>query len=213
MAFFRRAAIIVIALAVSSAACGSADVTTSPEAVGSAVPLGNRVEVAGRVIDFSTNAGVPGATVSLARYLQAPADGYRASTDPSGAYRTTVPSGDYWVYVNDAAIPATVFALYESPFRGDMLVNAAGCSARYGLVTESRTRRPIGNVTVSLIGYQAVTDASGWYRLDMGCLSSYGGGTVFIGFSRAGYADRAVIAGRREALRGLARIDATLQPR
>jgi hypothetical protein len=163
------------------------------------------------VIDFATNSGVPNATVALAEYLQPPAQGFRATTDAAGSYRITVPSGEYWIYVDDVA--TAVFFLYEPAYRGDLLVNAGGCSARYGLVSEAHTRRPIPGVSVSLVGFQTQTDAGGWYRLDIGCLRSYGTGTTFMTFSRAGYADRSVIAGRRESLAGLGRVDATLTPK
>jgi hypothetical protein len=199
-----------VALAVGAVACGSDHAPTAPTITdfGQAVPHGDRVDVSGRIIDFSSAVAVSGAAIVFARLFQDPSDGYRSTADASGIYRLTVASGDYLVYVD--GVRAAGFRVHTTPFRGDVLVRPGNCVAFYGIVTEARTRRPLGGVEVSLLRSVATSDASGWYRLDLGCGHQFGG-TVFMTFRRDGYRDY-VIGGRSEGFQAAMRFDAAMQP-
>jgi hypothetical protein len=175
------------------------------------VPRPGVVDVSGRVIDFHTNQGVPNAVVVLSDVGPVPGSGgHEATTDASGLYRLTVPTGGYFAYVDGHSW--AWFNLRAPAYRGDLLVNPAGCAARYGVVLDARTGQPVAGVRVLLVGFETVTDSTGWYRLDIGCQSDYGVGTTFVHFSRSGYQDRSLVAGRRESLAGVWRMDAALAP-
>jgi hypothetical protein len=196
----------VVALVIgvlSVAACGS-----SPSAPAATAP-----SAAGQVLDFQTNAGVPGATVSFGDLVSAtvlPADP-RAVTDSSGSYTVALAAGEYhaWVdglYRGDVRVRAAVN-------RVDLLVRDGGCAARYGTIADGATGRPIAGATVSLVGVVAISGSDGGYRLDLGCRGFFAfSGTIEMSVSRIGYQARSLPAGRGENLVNAIRQDVDLSP-
>ena len=176
--------------------CVKADLATAPTG-------GGRVLVIGRLMDFVRDVPVAGAPVAYGSF--------GTFTDPSGVYRLEIPGGDYDIFADGT--PLGPLRPIDPVFRGDLYVRGGACTAAYGLVVERWSRRPIGGVKIALVGFETLSDASGWYRLNLGCNVSYGTGTIFASFTRAGYADHAIPAGRRESLRGLRRLDVELEPK
>src|SRR5688572_25566008 len=72
-------------------------------------------------------------------------------------------------------------------YRADVAVDRGQCIARYGMVLDSVTSRPIVGATARNLSNQlrATTDKDGWYHIDFGCgVSSIGFNTTFFFSSR-----------------------------
>jgi hypothetical protein len=122
------------------------------------------VRVSGRVLDFTTNAGVAGAAVAFGNV--------GTITNAAGSYTVIVPTiGGYepvvdgrWMGVVRVTAPAS---------RGDLLVRAGTCVARYGVVTDAETMKPVPDAVVTILGpglnASSLTASDGWYRIDLGC--------------------------------------------
>jgi hypothetical protein len=170
--------------------------------------------VAGRVIDFGTGAGVARATVTFGypvytntgRFV--PGNPHVAVADANGLYNLRLPSDQYTVWVNDRQIGS---AVVTPSYLGDLFVQPGLCVSRYGTVSDAVNGRPIANVTVSLAAQKVTTDENGWYRIDLGCFPNgqYGFNTTFIYFSHPRYADASAVVGRGVA--GVIRLDTTLR--
>ena len=175
------------------AACSS-----SPSA-----PTGTGPSVAGRVLDFQTNAGVPGATVL-------PADP-RAATDGTGSYHLAMLPGRYHAWV-DGVYRGDVL-VRSAANRTDLLVHDGGCAVRYGTIADASSGRPLAGATVSLVGVIATSGSDGSYRLDLGCRGPFAfAGTIEMSVSRTGYQIRSLPAGRGENLINAIRQDVDLNP-
>jgi hypothetical protein len=202
----------LLAAVFSSAGCG----TSAPAAPTSdyAVPRGSAsVAVSGRVIDFTTNAAVPGATVEFGgldfsgRFVPA----LTAVTDGTGAYKAAIVAGTSTFVEIDKAWVGQVQV--NQDYRGDFLVRFGSCVARYGTVADGLTLRPITGAKVTLAGTSVVTGAGGWYRIDLGCPSNglVGFNTTFVSASHPDYPSRSFVAGR--GVFGVSRMDLSLQKR
>jgi hypothetical protein len=209
---FPRAATIVVLL-VSAVSCD----TQPPGAPSPA--SGGPVTVSGRVLDFSTNAGVAGATVSFGTI-----DGGAfaavgtATSNAAGSYTLRVPSvaqapdlRPWYVQVDGAPIGRALLTV--AGYRGDLLVHPGTCVGRYGIVADSRTLRPIAGATVKLSGASAATGTDGLYRIDLGCPDNgwVGFNTTFMNVTHPDYLDGSEIVGR--GVYSAERIDAWLKRR
>jgi hypothetical protein len=189
---------------------------TSPTA-----PTGS-VRVSGYVLAYTTNAGIPGATVIFdpsegvfnGATLVPSAAAIRGSTDGSGSYSVGVPAiGRHWVWVGDEFAGMTYVT--GSAYRGDFLVRAGTCVARYGTVTDADTKKPVSGATVSITfsTATAMSGSDGWYRLDLGCPANgmFGFNTTELSVRHPGYADFSAGVGR--GVVGVRRFDLELQRR
>jgi hypothetical protein len=158
-----------------------------------------QVLVSGRIIDYLTDASVPGARVTVG--------GATATTDASGFYSLSVLAGDQSVSVDGETL--AIFVRMDGPtYRGDYYVRGAGCSGRYGMVIDKMTRRPVSGATV---GGRTTTDGGGWFKLNFGCTPCLPGGTTFLSVTHPKYVDGSFVIGR--GVCGLARVDYELEPR
>ena len=130
--------------------CGTPSPT--PVYVGRAVRrVQTPVSVSGRILDFSTDAGVPGATVVFIGADEVVGLGtqVRAVSDAAGFYRVTVAEpGVYYPRVDGNGMG--LFRVTGVGDRGDLFVHAGTCVRRYGIVLDSRTLCPIARAKVSL---------------------------------------------------------------
>jgi hypothetical protein len=198
------AAFFFVVLTVGACACGS-----SPSAPTTTGPF----VVSGLVLDFQTNAVVPGASVSFGDLLSPsvlPADP-RSVTGGSGAYQLSLMPGRYHVWV-DGAYRGEAW-VRSGLNRTDILVHDGGCATRYGTIADAGTGRPIAGATVSLLGVIATTGADGTYRLDFGCRGYFAfSGTIGMSVSRVGYQTGSMSMGRGENLVDALRQDLDLVP-
>jgi hypothetical protein len=159
------------------------------------------VTVSGRVLDFATNARVVGSTVE-----------FRTDPVPSATVATAVSGSDGSYAVVLSATRAGVFpwsvfvdgvgvasmSLTETGYRGDLLVRPGTCVARYGIVSDLVTLRPVADATVMLAGVRTRTTVDGWYRIDLGCPATglVGLNTTGMYVSHPEYADTTQVVGR-----------------
>ena len=171
------------------------------------------VPLSGRVIDFATNAGVPGVTIEFGyldlfgRFVAAA----KAVSDGAGSYRAMNAPGYSALVQIDGTWRGEIQVNYD--YRGDFLVRTGTCVARYGTVADALTLRPVSGATVTLQGTTALSGSNGWYRIDLGCPSSgvVGFNTTFLQASHPDYPSRSFIAGR--GVSGVSRMDLSLQKR
>jgi len=157
-----------------------------------------QVLVSGRIIDFLTDASVPGARVTVG--------GMTATTDASGFYSVTVPAGAQSVSVDGDTI--AIVPMTDPTYRGDFYVHGTGCIGRYGMVIDKLTRRPVSGATVS---GRTTTDGGGWFKLNFGCTPCFPGGTTVFTVTHPKYVDATFVVGR--GICGLNRVDYELEPR
>jgi hypothetical protein len=191
----------VVFLSCVVAACGGGPTEPSP----------GDTTIGGRVVDFQTQAGVSGAALRFQDERQGLDIG--ALTDANGSYSLPAStSGTFTVSVNGD--PQAFVHVNGSRFVGDLLVDRGTCIARYGVILDGRTARPVpgATLTVSFAGLTTTTDGRGWYRVDFGCPASgvVGFNTTLMTVTRAGYATREIVVGRGVA--SVIRIDLDLEP-
>jgi hypothetical protein len=166
------------------------------------------VPVSGRVLDYATSGGVPGAAVAFGDST--------AVTDTNGSYSLVIPEVGHFQPVIDGRTVGSI-RVTGPAYRGDFFVHGGICVARYGTVTDARTLRSIDGATVSLGGQRAVTNVDGWYRLDLGCPTDglfpglIGIGTTFMQVSHPKYLAASYSAGK--GISGVVRVDAELKGR
>jgi len=206
----RMGSLVLLALV---AGCGGQTAQTVPTPV---APV-----LAGTVRDYQTQAPMAHATVLFAvgalDSTGAPnTNGYHATTDDSGHYSIPqpppLPSGAYAIMVN--SIFTGGGSLAGPNYRGDLLVDAGDCVARFGQVFDAVTLKPIAGATLNA-SPPATTDATGWYRVDWGCPAggTFGApifGTAALSASAPGYATLQSILGR--GIADVKRLDFLLKP-
>src|SRR5687767_4608777 len=121
-----------------------------------------RVQVAGTIRDFQSNAAIAGARVTVGSET--------ATTDPGGRYSLSVEPGQQRVFVDDESVALITPA--DRTYRGDFFSRLAGCIARYGTIVDRSTRQPVGGAAVSAGGVTTATDQTGWFRVSLGCPGS-----------------------------------------
>jgi hypothetical protein len=203
-----------LAGSLASAGCGGTQSPAVPTSDFAVPRVGASVLVSGRVVDFTTNAGIPGAKVEFGN-LAFSGQFVAATTvvsDATGAYRANVAGAAYSAFVEIDGVWIGQIQLNQD-YRGDFLVRAGTCVARYGTVADALTRLPISGATVLLSGTSVVTGPSGWYRIDLGCPSNglVGFNTTFVSVSHPDYPSRSFVAGR--GVFGVSRMDVSLQRR
>jgi hypothetical protein len=191
MKCMRRLALATIAVSLIS--CSS----------GPSAPSNTDVRVTGRVIDFATNAGVSGARVAFGDIT--------ATADASGSYTLTLPATGRFEPLVDGAWMG-ISRPTAPTYRGDLVIHGTGCVARYGIVSDAATHRPIAGAMVTLAG-TTTTDADGWYRMDFGCPPNglFGFNTIAITVAHPLYADGSESVGR--GIFGVSRLDVEMQRR
>jgi len=155
------------------------------------------------VIDYATGAALPNKLV----FVSGEAGHGSATSDSAGAYAIQLDrSGTVFVTVDAAGAGSIYGSTYAA--RGDILVDAAGCAARYGVVVDAKTSKPISGATVNA----TMTGADGWYRIDFGCSPSgvVGYNTTFLTVSKVGY--KTVEQGLGMGVSGVRRLDVVLNP-
>ena len=165
------------------------------------------------MLDFQTGAPVSGAEVAFGDINSGP---FRATATGvsgiDGYYSLTVAAASVFGYQIEVD---GVFAGLARPgmsYRGDLFVNVGTCIARYGTVVDAHTARPIAGAQVTLVGKSTMTDALGWYRLDVGCPSTppLSGNTTFMYVNALGYAVGTESIGR--GVYGVERRDVSMTP-
>ena len=201
----RHPAVLALALLpLSGLACGS-----SPNAPGNVAPV-----VVGRVVDLTTGIGVPDAIVTFADASDTfNADNWgQAAADASGRYQLSLTAaGLYAVHVDNLYIGQV--RAHSGINEADLLVHDNGCPVRYGTIADAETGRPLEGARVLLLGVSATSEADGGYRLDLGCRTKFGTGTLIMTVMRSGYQDATASMGRREAFNGVIRQDVDLEHR
>ena len=172
--------------------------------------------VSGRVLDFSTNAGVAGAIVLFGTNDGPFAAVGTTTTNAAGSYALSVPTAQVrsvrsWsVQVDGASIGQVRLTV---GYRGDLFVHPGTCVARYGIVADRLTLRPVASATVKLLGSSAITAIDGWYRIDLGCPANgwVGFNTTFMSVTHPDYLDGSESVGR--GVYSVRRIDTWLNRR
>jgi hypothetical protein len=178
---------------------------------------GADVRVNGSVLDYATGTPISSATVKFDNYLSVPPEAQRivtAVSDATGFYTASVPVGYYQTFIDGQWVG--YLHLTSSPYQGDLLGHWGTCVARYGIITDAQTHRPIAGATVSIGGSvsgKTVTGIDGWYRLEFGCPASgmIGFNTTGLDATHPNYAPGSASVGR--GISAVIRIDVELQPR
>jgi hypothetical protein len=206
----------IIILLSAAAMCINCRNVGAPSPTATTLPPASLVHVFGRVVDFKTNAAVPNATIAF--YIP-PFDSTaaRVAVDQFGSYSVELSPGRYNPRINGDTVDrnAGTITPVGTEYLAHYFVNGGDCVLFYGTVRDAATGRPISGATIQFIGTtQSATD--GTYRFDLGCPVRspgefpFGFGTIFMTVSAPGYVNRQVYGNRRENLRGLQRIDVTL---
>jgi hypothetical protein len=185
-------------LALTVYACGSSNPLTGPS--------DTAVTFTGRVLDYHTDAPVAGTTVSFTPdAFNSQVVAANTTTGGDGRYTFTVPHTGAFTILIDGAISG-LGRVNGRAYRGDLYPRSGNCIARYGLIIDSRSLRPIAGATVTLTGATVTTGADGWYRIDLGCPSVVlPGGTTVIVVGHPRYESRTQVVGRGVA--GVSRLD------
>jgi hypothetical protein len=194
-------AIVVLALILS--ACGSDGVTG---------PSNTTVTFSGRVLDYHTNAPVAAATVVYTQDAFNPnAARVSATTGIDGRYTLTLPNPGSYTILLDNAIAGQGF-VYGRGYRGDLYAASGNCISRYGLVINTRYRRPLADATVQLTFLRTTTGADGWYRFDLECPAVvFPGGTTILTAEHRNFESVSRVVGR--GVVGIQRLDVEMTPR
>ena len=196
--------ILITSAALAFAACDAA-MPAEPSRmmnVGTAATRDGLVALSGRVIDYSTGAVVPAASLRFRPFSQVDTAERAAIAGADGVYRVSLPAGVYLVTVD--GVDTTALTVASPSAHSDILARAGACSALYGFVADARSGRPIPGAAVAAGGFHTTSDAAGWYRLDFGCGGNTGFGTTVAEFTSAGYERHVTTIGRglpRGALR------------
>src|SRR5688500_2528675 len=121
-------------------ACGSSNPLTGP--------TDTAVTFTGRVLDYHTDAPVAGTTVSFTL------DAFKLQVVPTptatggdGWYTFTVPNTGVFTVLIDG-VSSGLGRVNGRGYRGVLYPRSGNCIARYGLIIDSRSLRPIGGATV-----------------------------------------------------------------
>jgi hypothetical protein len=219
----RTSIAVFLAAALISISCSKTSSPTTPTAV--EPPPVPAIRLSGRVVDYRSGQPVAGTALTWRERSSSSSASHTVTSDAAGRFEIALPIADtFSIEIKREPAP---FATIDNPvlqsgivrvpgkrLESDFLVNPGSCAARYGYVFDAVTRQPIAGARVSRAG-TAVTDANGYYRIDIGCEPrNWGIGTTTISVSHTAYQGTFEFDGRREhtSSSGLRRIDFALQP-
>jgi hypothetical protein len=203
------------------AACGSSDSSNAQPPTAPTPPTGPaQVRVFGRVVDFTTNAAVPGASIDF--YITGiPVIASSVITDASGRYSVSLSRGvRYNPRINGPDVDSNRGTIrpVAKETEADYLVNGGTCIVFYGTVRDAVSGEPLSGASVGFGANPQMTGADGSYRLDLGCPTPANPwrsiGTTFLTVNKAGYVTQSPYGTRSEFLPSARtqRIDVALQP-
>ena len=219
VAIFTRG--MTLAAIVLLAGCGSSDTASGLSPTAPTPPSGPaQVRVFGRVLDFTTNAGVAGASIDF--YITGiPVIASSVITDASGLYSVSLSRGvKYNPRINGPDVDSnrgTIVPVAKET-QADYLVNGGTCMVFYGTVRDASTGEPVSDAAIGFSAPMQRTAADGSYRIDLGCPTPANPwrsiGTTFMTVSKPGYVTQSPYGNRAEFLPGAKtqRIDVALQP-
>jgi hypothetical protein len=199
----------------------SADSTAPTAPTAPMPPTGDvPVRVFGRVVDYSTNGGVAGASIDF--YISGlPAIARSVVTDAAGHYSVRLSRGvRYNPRINGPDVDSnrgTIIPVAKET-EADYLINGGTCIVFHGTVRDAMTGEPLSGASVTFRSPTQQTGPDGSYRIDLGCPSAanpwQGSGTTFMTVSRPGYVTASPYGTRAEFIPSARtqRIDVVLQP-
>jgi hypothetical protein len=212
--FDRVAAVVVAALLMVS--CSKAS-PTSPTPV-APVPPPPAIHIAGQVLDYITGKTVSGTSIAWRPLnLDVPSSEVTVTSDAAGRFEVALPVADRYQFsipLDTLNFQSGLVQTSGKRMETQILVNGGPCAARYGYVIDAVTRQPIAGAQVSRVN-TAVTNAQGYYRLEIACEPrQWGIGTTTISASHPAYQFHWDVDGRSEntSYSGIRRHDFALQP-
>ena len=204
-----RCAVLAGALALSAQGCDESTRPTGPsESNSRAGPSGTGIRFTGRVVDYVTQSPAAAAAVVFTDAQFGPS---QTTTNADGQYVLTVPRTGVFTVAVEGVVAGTA-RVNGTAYLGDLLIHRGTCAARYGLVIDVRTLRPIERATVTLGERRVMSGANGWYRIDLSCPDVVQpGGTILIYVMHPDYQMRQQVVGR--GVSGVRRLDLDLQRR
>jgi len=212
------AAVMTLALASCSETTPTAPTPVAP-ATGPAA-----IRISGRLVDYQSGQSVGGTTIAWHPMVPNVATPTLSVTaDTSGHFEIELPAADtlgtfgFQIQTGPINFQSGVVRVPGKRLQTELLVNGGPCAARYGFVFDAVTRQPIAGARVVRAG-SGVTDANGYYRIDIGCEprdSFYWGiGTTTISVQHPSYEGTFMLDGRRESTSysGIRRVDFVMQP-
>jgi hypothetical protein len=212
---------VLLGVTALASGCSGSDSATPTTPTAPTPPGGAAlVRVFGRVMDFDTNMGVPGASIDF--YITGlPTIASSVVTDGSGRYSVSLSRGvRYNPRINGPDVDSnrgTIIPVAKEN-EADYLINGGTCIVFYGTVRDALTGEPLSGASVVFRSPAVQTGADGSYRIELGCPSParpwQAIGTTFMTVTRPGYASATPYGTRAEALPSAhtQRIDVALQP-
>jgi hypothetical protein len=195
--------LVVFSLLVITCSCGDRQHLTGPTT--------GPVAVRGRIVDFNSQQAVSGAQVVFANDAESGlAEVARATSDSSGSYVVQIAAAGSFLVMVDGAFAGTVRVTGRTS-RPELFVNGGRCVSRYGTIVDARTVDPVAGAVVTVAGGRAVTDAGGWYRIDLGCTGPIGFNTTVLIVEHPAYRQGVRPVGR--GIGGVERLDVDLERR
>ena len=193
--------LVIGAFIVLASACDDANTATRPSPTG--------IAFRGQLFDFQTAVVVPNAAIDMSDLNSGMPIIPPVITDSNGLFATTATRlGRFSIRVDGA--PAGIASAHGIQNRGDFYITRRPCIARYGVVSDARTLRPVPGAMVILNTGSARTGADGWYRIDFGCSGgSIGFNAGHMRVSHPRYTPGDFPVG---PVRGVERFDIDLQP-
>jgi hypothetical protein len=205
-------------MALAATACGDSTPVSPTPIVPTASPA---VRIAGRLVDYQTGQGAGGTSISW-RPISGGAT-IAVTTDAAGRFDVELPASEslarfaFQIQTGPINFLSGTVRVPGKRLETEIFVNSGQCAGRYGYVFDAVTRQPIAGARVVRAG-SAITDATGYYRIDIGCEPHdglyWGIGTTTISVTHPSYQGTFELDGRREgtSYSGVTRNDFVMQP-